>query len=161
MQPGVETILSNVKAARRDGNVMLLHDAGGNRKQTIEALPRILDWLYERGDKVVTLAQLLNLPAEQLMPKAEREEKPLVKIMTGSGFRVWHVAEELFWSFMIVATALVATRTLIIAALAGRHRYLDKRPAPNPAEEPPDSTRVSGQPRPPRCEAHSQRETRP
>src|SRR5437879_13358979 len=52
-KPGVDIILQRVKQQRRDGSIILLHDAGGDRSQTVEALPRILEWLPTRGDTVV------------------------------------------------------------------------------------------------------------
>ena len=52
-KPGADVILQRVKQQRRDGSIILLHDAGGDRSQTVAALPRILDWLHTRGDTVV------------------------------------------------------------------------------------------------------------
>ena len=49
-RPGADIILQRVKQQRRDGSIILLHDAGGDRSQTVEALPRILDYLQTRGD---------------------------------------------------------------------------------------------------------------
>ena len=37
-QPGADIILQRVKQQRRDGSIILLHDAGGDRSQTVEAL---------------------------------------------------------------------------------------------------------------------------
>ena len=39
-RPGTDEIVQRVKQQRHMGNVILLHDAGGNRSQTAEALPR-------------------------------------------------------------------------------------------------------------------------
>jgi peptidoglycan/xylan/chitin deacetylase (PgdA/CDA1 family) len=44
-RPGADVILQRVREQRRSGSVILLHDAGGDRSQTLTALPRILDWL--------------------------------------------------------------------------------------------------------------------
>src|SRR5438552_1885625 len=38
-KPGADVILQRVKQQRHDGSVILLHDAGGDRSQTVEALP--------------------------------------------------------------------------------------------------------------------------
>src|SRR5436190_11154671 len=37
-KPGADIILRRVKQQRRDGSIILLHDAGGDRSQTVEAL---------------------------------------------------------------------------------------------------------------------------
>src|SRR5437667_7128213 len=59
-KPGADIILRRIKQQRHDGSVILLHDAGGDRSQTVEALPRILDWLHTRGDTIGPLSTLLG-----------------------------------------------------------------------------------------------------
>ncbi len=58
-----------IAAARRgDGNVVLLHDAGGSREATITALPEIIDTLRGEGFRFAAIHELLDLPREQVMP---------------------------------------------------------------------------------------------
>jgi peptidoglycan/xylan/chitin deacetylase (PgdA/CDA1 family) len=47
-QPGVDAIVSAVREAG-DHDVVLLHDGGGDRQQTMTALERVLPWLVEQG----------------------------------------------------------------------------------------------------------------
>ncbi|HEV7648486.1 MAG TPA: polysaccharide deacetylase family protein [Actinophytocola sp.] len=47
-RPGVDSIVSSIQRAG-DDDVVLLHDAGGDRQQTITALERVLPWLVEQG----------------------------------------------------------------------------------------------------------------
>ena len=42
----------------RDGQVIALHDAGGDREQTVQALPLIIKGLRAQGLEVVTLDEL-------------------------------------------------------------------------------------------------------
>jgi cellulose synthase/poly-beta-1,6-N-acetylglucosamine synthase-like glycosyltransferase/peptidoglycan/xylan/chitin deacetylase (PgdA/CDA1 family)/spore germination protein YaaH len=121
-QPGANIIVQRVKQQRRDGNIILLHDAGGNREQTVEALPRILDYLHTRGDSVVSLATLLGTTRDALMPPTDTTKRTLSHFVAGAGFRIFHAAEQFLWSFMIVATALVVLRTLTVIWLAARFR---------------------------------------
>lgn len=121
-QPGADIIVQRVKQQRRDGSIILLHDAGGDREQTVEALPRILDYLKTRGDSVVSLSTLLGTTRDALMPPADTRGRSLSHFVTGAGFRIFHAAEEFLWAFMIVATALVVLRTLIVIWLASRFR---------------------------------------
>ena len=67
-RPGADVILQRVKEQRKEGSIILLHDAGGDRSQTVEALPKIIDWLHARGDEVVPIGELLNIPRDDLMP---------------------------------------------------------------------------------------------
>ncbi|MGW1346332.1 polysaccharide deacetylase family protein [Kribbella sp. NPDC002412] len=48
-RPGTAVIARRVLANVRSGSVILLHDGGGNRSQTVAALPRILKTLKARG----------------------------------------------------------------------------------------------------------------
>jgi peptidoglycan/xylan/chitin deacetylase (PgdA/CDA1 family) len=58
-QPGVSVIVERALAGARPGAIILLHDAGGVRTQTIAALPAIIRGLHARGYRLVTVPQLL------------------------------------------------------------------------------------------------------
>jgi cellulose synthase/poly-beta-1,6-N-acetylglucosamine synthase-like glycosyltransferase len=121
-KPGADIILQRVKQQRRDGSIILLHDAGGDRSQTVAALPHILDWLHTRGDAVVPLSTLLGTTHDALMPPLQGSNPSLTRLVSSTGFHIFHAAEEFLWAFMIVATALVVARTLIVIWLAYRFR---------------------------------------
>src|SRR5205085_697322 len=87
-----------------------------------EALPRILDYLKTRGDSIVSISTLLGTTRDSLMPSTETKPRTLTYFVSGAGFRIFHAAEEFLWAFMIVATALVVLRTLIVIWLAARFR---------------------------------------
>ena len=121
-KPGTDLIVQRIKQQRYDGSIILLHDAGGDRSQTVAALPRILDYLRTRGDTVVPLSTLLGTTRDKLMPPAEGSGRTLTRLVSTTGFRIYHAIEEFLWAFMIVATALVVIRTLIVIWLASRFR---------------------------------------
>lgn len=52
------SILSRVQTGVRPGAVILMHDGGGDRAQTVAALPAVVDWLLNEGYALTTL-QLL------------------------------------------------------------------------------------------------------
>jgi peptidoglycan-N-acetylglucosamine deacetylase len=58
--PGTSVIVSRVLRLAGDGAIILLHDGGGDRSQTIAALPTIITTLRSSGFKFVTLQQMLN-----------------------------------------------------------------------------------------------------
>ncbi|WP_081686428.1 polysaccharide deacetylase family protein [Candidatus Solirubrobacter pratensis] len=60
LRPGVDRIVANVLGAAKPGAIVLLHDAGGDRGQTLEALPRIVVGLRERGYRLVSVPRLLK-----------------------------------------------------------------------------------------------------
>ncbi|KZE40023.1 oligosaccharide deacetylase [Bhargavaea cecembensis] len=57
--PGVNRIVNKVTDGAREGNVVLFHDGGGNRHQTVEALKQILPEFKRRGYKFVTISDLM------------------------------------------------------------------------------------------------------
>ena len=57
-KPGVGKITSNANWHVKPGSVVLMHDGGGERAQTIAALPRIIEYLRGKGYTFVTLDQL-------------------------------------------------------------------------------------------------------
>ena len=56
--PGVKKIVKNAEKYTRRGSIILMHDGGGNRAQTIKALPTIIRNLKKRGFVFVTLSEL-------------------------------------------------------------------------------------------------------
>ena len=135
-RPGTSEIVQRVKNQRSQGNVILLHDAGGNRAQTVEALPQIIDYLQTRGDKIVSLSKLLNIPRDELMPPVKKGEAGWARFITGFGFDVWRGLEQFLWSFMIAATALIVVRTAIVAILASHHHRKFYKPEEAPYHPP-------------------------
>jgi len=122
-RPGVEAMVADIGAGRRlGGSVILLHDAGGDRRQTVEALPVIIDYLRARGDRILSLPALAGISPEQVMPPVPRDQRAMTRMVSKGGFTALHAAAQFFWAFMIAATALVVGRTLIIAWLAIRSR---------------------------------------
>jgi peptidoglycan-N-acetylglucosamine deacetylase len=58
--PGVGAITSNVINNAHNGSIVVMHDGGGDRSQTVAALPAILSHFRHRGYKFVTVAELLG-----------------------------------------------------------------------------------------------------
>ncbi len=66
-RPGVPRIVQNVVGSVRPGSIVLMHDAGGDRSETIAALPAIVAALRKQGYRFVTIPRLLleNPPPQQ------------------------------------------------------------------------------------------------
>jgi cellulose synthase/poly-beta-1,6-N-acetylglucosamine synthase-like glycosyltransferase/peptidoglycan/xylan/chitin deacetylase (PgdA/CDA1 family)/spore germination protein YaaH len=122
-KPGVTVMLSRIREGRQfGGNVILLHDAGGDRSQTVAALPRIIDYINARGDRILPLPELLGVPSQQLMPLVPTNQQPWTRMISGGGFSAIHKVTNFFWAFMIVATVLTMIKTLVVSWLAIRSR---------------------------------------
>jgi peptidoglycan/xylan/chitin deacetylase (PgdA/CDA1 family) len=71
-RPGVSSIVHNVLANVKPGAIVMLHDAGGDRSQTVAALPEIIRRLRRRGYRLVTVPRLLVDD-----PPSRRQKLPL------------------------------------------------------------------------------------
>jgi peptidoglycan/xylan/chitin deacetylase (PgdA/CDA1 family) len=58
--PGTGAIYSRIVGAARPGSIILMHDGGGNRSETLAALPSIIDTLRARGYGFDTVSELLG-----------------------------------------------------------------------------------------------------
>jgi peptidoglycan/xylan/chitin deacetylase (PgdA/CDA1 family) len=58
-RPGMAAIVHAVVAGARPGAIILMHDAGGDRSETVAALPKIIGALHARGYRLVTVPRLL------------------------------------------------------------------------------------------------------
>ena len=57
--PGVDSIISSAVSGAQPGAIILMHDAGGDRAETVAALPKVVEDLRARGYKLVTVPQLI------------------------------------------------------------------------------------------------------
>ena len=65
-RPGVDAIVNAVLPVGATGGVVLLHDAGGDRSQTVAALDRIIPQLQAEGVRFTTVSAGAGLPAGRL-----------------------------------------------------------------------------------------------
>ncbi|MDD2707730.1 MAG: glycosyltransferase [Verrucomicrobiae bacterium] len=123
-KPGVKGILKRIEKSQEDGNVILLHDGGGDRRQTVEALPKIIRWLrHSTRDQVqfVTASQLLGLQRDDVMPPAIQTDRMTIAA-SSLGLHLIYFLEEMLWAFMVVASLMTLARTMVVAWLAIRQK---------------------------------------
>jgi len=75
-RPGSDAIYSRVVSATRPGSIVVMHDGGGDRSQTVAALPRIIKTLRGRGYRMVTVSKLLG--QRTIWGKAQKAQAPIV-----------------------------------------------------------------------------------
>lgn len=71
-RPGARAIVASVLAAARPGSIVELHDGGGDRSQTLHALPAIVDGLRRRHYGLVTVSRLLTVDPPALHQRLPR-----------------------------------------------------------------------------------------
>jgi cellulose synthase/poly-beta-1,6-N-acetylglucosamine synthase-like glycosyltransferase/peptidoglycan/xylan/chitin deacetylase (PgdA/CDA1 family) len=122
-RPGVQAIIDRTIAGvsagnpERSGNVILLHDAGGNRAQTVAALPVIIERLRAMGYSFVPVSTLAGLSRDAAMPVISSGDRvaamaDLALFSALGGFVI-----ALRWIFGIAITIGIL-RALALSALA-------------------------------------------
>ncbi|HKR92009.1 glycosyltransferase [Novosphingobium sp.] len=138
-RPGANTIvqqvIDQVHAVEPDKsrNVILLHDGGGDRSQTVAALPRIIASLRSEGYTFVTASQLVGVPRAQAMPRVAGSDLAAVRTDVAIFVLLAAITAMLGWLFYL-AIALGLGRAVLVAALA-TVQSLRHRPEP-PQYEP-------------------------
>ncbi|HEY7233726.1 MAG TPA: glycosyltransferase [Gemmatimonadaceae bacterium] len=98
-------------------NIVLLHDGGGNRANTLAALGPLIDSLRARGDTLVLVSQLAGLTRDEAMPPLGPMSGMQRLVLIG-GFGLLGIVEWLlFWIFTI-AVVLGVGRLVVIGTLA-------------------------------------------
>jgi cellulose synthase/poly-beta-1,6-N-acetylglucosamine synthase-like glycosyltransferase/peptidoglycan/xylan/chitin deacetylase (PgdA/CDA1 family)/spore germination protein YaaH len=133
----VATTIARLQDTNRPGQIVLLHDSGGDRSRTVVALPRLIDEIRAHGYTLVTVGQLAGMTDVQAMPPTSRTSVELLLDRVGFGF--FHDAEILLQALFITAIALGVARLVFLAVLAFVHRMkIDRRtpPMPDPLQGP-------------------------
>lgn len=130
-KPGVDAIVNRTiaQAEHGDGNVVLLHDAGGDRSQTVLAIPRIVTELRKRGYQFVKISELLGRTTDQVMPLVGKENT-LETWINGAAFSMFSwIATCIHWLFLL-GILLGISRLLFIGSLAIFQRFRKKNLPP-------------------------------
>lgn len=72
-----EVVIDNVLKQAKSGGVILMHDGGGDRTQTIKALPKIITELKKRGYKFTTVSELLEMQDREMKNPIPPKPKPI------------------------------------------------------------------------------------
>jgi cellulose synthase/poly-beta-1,6-N-acetylglucosamine synthase-like glycosyltransferase/peptidoglycan/xylan/chitin deacetylase (PgdA/CDA1 family) len=131
-RPGVAKIVRNASPPGGTGGIVMLHDGGGNRAETVAAVARLIPALRARGFRFVTVSQLAGLPRSVIEPTAPRWESRRGMVFAAAvrfGFRLVRV---LLFAVGLVGI-LFGARVLLVLGLAVYQRRSTRRRAPTPA----------------------------
>ena len=120
------------------GQIVLLHDAGGDRSHTVAALPRVIDALRAKGLEIVPVSALAGWTFDQVMPSLPSEDHSAIVnwyvFITAS----WLQA-AMHWLFAL-AIALGLAR---LVALCGLAIWSSRKAIPPPPLSASDGLTVS------------------
>lgn len=64
-----QTVLDRALKESKAGGIVLMHDGGGDRSKTAQALPKLIAQLRQQGYKFVTVPELLEMEDKQLIAR--------------------------------------------------------------------------------------------
>lgn len=99
------------------GEVILLHDAGGDRSATVAALPELIHELKARGFRFVPVSELAGLSKDQVMPQIPANQRMFTRADAVTFFFLSTGGWTLQWIFLI-GIVLGLGRLLFVGSLA-------------------------------------------
>lgn len=118
-RPGVPAIIRNATPAAGQGAVILMHDAGGDRSQTVAALNRLIPRLRADGYRFATVTGAVGLPP--LNPPAGARDRLVGRILLGTTGLALGVVSFVQWGMLAIGV-LVILRFIVMVVVARRHR---------------------------------------
>jgi peptidoglycan/xylan/chitin deacetylase (PgdA/CDA1 family)/GT2 family glycosyltransferase len=114
----VDYVMNNL--ADSGGQVIVMHDAGGDRSETAAAVPLLIERLRTQGYDFVPLSSFIELSPDEVMPFATDMVTPLDRIYYVT---LAALGQALLWMFG-GAIAIGVARTLVVLFLAlSRRRH--------------------------------------
>jgi peptidoglycan-N-acetylglucosamine deacetylase len=122
-----ERIVSEtISQVESGGRVVLLHDAGGNRQPTVDALPIIIDRLRDRGFRFVNTHELIGRSRDELMPPQAGEgivDRVEANAAVASvGFLFWLGAVIPAIAIITIILGVLRIAFIVIGALVQKRR---------------------------------------
>ena len=110
-------IVDSVLRQAANGNIILLHDGGGDRTQTVEALPQIIDALRNKGYQLVSVSDLIGKTRAEVMPLLSPEERFEARA-DGFIFTLFQWSRFFIGAIFFLGIVMVSGRAVIIGLLA-------------------------------------------
>ena len=122
-----DTIFARVMQQEKMGNIILLHDAGGDREETIKALPRIIKYFKDKGYTFTTVADLVDEKRTQLMPEVPRNKSYYLISFSYYMAEFGYWTEQTFFYLFVICIILSIGKILTLAFLAIKERNRKKK----------------------------------
>jgi cellulose synthase/poly-beta-1,6-N-acetylglucosamine synthase-like glycosyltransferase/peptidoglycan/xylan/chitin deacetylase (PgdA/CDA1 family) len=100
------------------GNILLLHDGGGNRYKTWKALPLIIDGLRGRGYELVPVSDLIGKTRADVMPPLTTSSERWSAFVDLLAFDVFGLVTGFIVVVFFIGDILMSARLLLVGTLA-------------------------------------------
>jgi cellulose synthase/poly-beta-1,6-N-acetylglucosamine synthase-like glycosyltransferase/peptidoglycan/xylan/chitin deacetylase (PgdA/CDA1 family) len=135
-RPGAEAIARAITPRGASGGIVLLHDGGGDRSQTVAALERAVPRLQARGFRFVRVSELAGIPPYEVELSADDWGRLKGHLLLGT-LSVARWTTSALAALLIAVALLFLARIVLLFGFARRHVSLvRKRPAEEEFEPP-------------------------
>ncbi|MFD8815231.1 bifunctional polysaccharide deacetylase/glycosyltransferase family 2 protein [Streptomyces sp. NPDC059627] len=120
-RPGTARVLANATPHGRAGQIVLMHDAGGDRSQTVAALNTLIPRLKAQGFRFSTVGAAVGMaaPVRPAGPGDHLQGIALIKMLQLGDWTI-----RLLGVLMYAAGAISVLRAAVVLVAAHRHRRL-------------------------------------
>ena len=118
------------------GNIILLHDGGGDRRATVQALPLIIQGIRAKGVRIVSVAELLHKTRADIMPPLHGPELWYARL-TWVGFFLYGVGLKFIALVFFIGDLLMTGRLLFVGCFALYDRLRSRAALPGSEYCPP------------------------
>jgi len=115
-RPGVDHIVARALPSADAGAVVMLHDGGGNRDQTLAATSRIIDILRARGYRFATVSDL-GVRTRAVASSGARWQGRALAV----GMAIAAVVVDILTWLLVPIAVLAVVRAIVVALFARRH----------------------------------------
>jgi cellulose synthase/poly-beta-1,6-N-acetylglucosamine synthase-like glycosyltransferase/peptidoglycan/xylan/chitin deacetylase (PgdA/CDA1 family) len=125
---GVAATVRDASPPSTTGGIVMFHDGGGERSQTVEAVRELIPRLRDRGFRFTTTTEISGLSPAVTAPKAtpgEHRRGQLFKTSVALAFLFISV----FSVLMLVIGVLVGLRAVLLLTLATHHTHSTRKAA--------------------------------
>ncbi|MHB1020881.1 MAG: glycosyltransferase [Acidobacteriaceae bacterium] len=117
------------------GSVILMHDGGGNRSATVQALPVLIDALRARGYKIVPVSALIGKTRAQVMPPLRPDQRWQARV-DEVAFYAFAFFNHFVVDVFFVGDVLMSLRLILIGLFALIDRFRKRRNFAGPNYQP-------------------------
>ena len=127
-RPGVGAIVRAATPPGRSGGIVLLHDGGGDRSQTVAAVEQLVPRLRARGFRFLTVSQRAGRTRAQVELPARGWERARGRLLLGT-LAAARWSTDVLALLLVAVTALFLVRMVMLFGFARHHaRLVRSRP---------------------------------
>jgi len=132
-RPGADHIVVNATPRGSGGQVLVMHDAGGDRAETVTALGQLLPRLAHKGFTVATVSDAVGMASPM---------RPASVTSAGLGLALIAALRFIDWLMVVItwllyaSGVLIVARAIVVVVAARRHQRVRTRPWGPPITEP-------------------------